>query len=52
LTARGTESAEEQERRLETAKSEIGAQSDFDITIVNDDVDAAAKAVIELLTES
>ena len=52
LTARGTESAAEQQRRLETAKAEIDAQSDFDITIVNDDVDAAAKAVIELLTES
>ena len=52
LTARGTESLEEQQRRLETAKAEIDAQSDFDITIVNDDVDAAAKAVIELLTES
>ena len=52
LTSRGTESAEEQLRRLETAKAEISAQNDFDITIVNDDVDVAAKAVIELLTES
>ena len=52
LTARATESAEEQQRRLETAKAEIDAQNDFDITIVNDDVDVAAKAVIELLTES
>jgi guanylate kinase len=49
LAARGTESAAEQSRRLETAAEELAAQDEFDITIVNDDVDRAAKAVVELL---
>jgi guanylate kinase len=49
LSSRGTESADEQSRRLETAAGELAAQDEFDITIVNDDVDRAAKAVVELL---
>ena len=52
LTSRATESDAEQQRRLETAKAELEAQDSFDITIVNDDVDRAAKAVVELLTET
>lgn len=51
LTARGTESVDEQQRRLETATAELEAQGRFDYTIVNDDVDRAAKAVVELITE-
>lgn len=50
LTTRGTESAEEQARRLETAKVEFEAQSEFDVTIVNDDVDTAAEAVVSLMS--
>ena len=49
LQARGTESPEEQARRLETAKIEFDAQSEFDVTVVNDDVDSAAEAVVDLL---
>ena len=49
LTTRGTESAEEQARRLETAKVEFEAQYEFDVTIVNDDVDTAAEAVVSLM---
>ncbi len=52
LTTRATESDVEQQRRLETAREEIEAESMFDVTIVNDDVDRAAKAVVELLTET
>ena len=52
LTSRGTETADEQSRRLETATEELAAQDEFDITIVNDDVDRAAKAVVELLSGS
>ena len=52
LTTRATESDVEQQRRLETARAEIAAESMFDVTIVNDDVDRAAKAVVELLTET
>jgi guanylate kinase len=51
LAARGTETADEQQRRLETATAELEAQGRFDYTIVNDDVDRAAKAVVELITE-
>lgn len=51
LESRGTESAEEQSRRLETAKTEFDAQHEFDETIVNDDVDAAAEAVVHLMKE-
>jgi guanylate kinase len=46
LVGRGTESAEEQERRLETARRELAAESEFDVTIVNDDVDRAADALV------
>ena len=51
LQTRGTESPEEQARRLETAKVEFDAQSEFDVTIVNDDVDAASEAVVHLMTD-
>lgn len=51
LETRGTESAEEQSRRLETAKIEFDAQHEFDEAIVNDDVDAAAEAVVHLMKE-
>jgi guanylate kinase len=50
LTTRGTESPDEQARRLETAKVEFEAQSEFDVTIVNDDVDTAAEAVVSLMS--
>lgn len=36
LIGRGTETAEQQARRLETAKVELAAESEFDVTIVND----------------
>ncbi|WP_120004826.1 guanylate kinase [Nesterenkonia muleiensis] len=46
LTGRGTESAEEQQRRLETARIELAAEPEFDVTIINDDVDRAARELI------
>lgn len=52
LTSRATETDVEQQRRLETAQAELEAQDSFEITIVNDDVDRAAKAVVQLLTET
>ena len=52
LRSRGTESSEEQTRRLETARVEFDAQSEFDVTIVNDDVDVAAEAVVHLITDN
>ena len=42
LRKRGTETESERLRRLETAKVELAAESEFDVTIVNDDVSHAA----------
>lgn len=50
LMGRGTESPEEQERRLVTARAELAAQDEFDVRIVNRDVGQAAAEVVELLT--
>ena len=49
LVGRGTEDAEERARRLETAKVELAAESEFDVTIVNDEVDRAADELAALL---
>jgi guanylate kinase len=49
LIGRGTESAEEQQRRLETAKTELAAQDEFDARIVNREVGQAAQEVVELM---
>ncbi|GAA4925735.1 guanylate kinase [Nesterenkonia rhizosphaerae] len=46
LIGRGTESEEEQQRRLETAKIELAAEPEFDVTIINDDVDRAAAELV------
>lgn len=50
LVGRGTESDEERERRLATAKIEMAAQSEFDHTIVNDDVTRATDELVALIT--
>ncbi len=49
LIGRGTESAEEQQRRLETAKTELAAQNEFDARVVNSEVGQAAAEVVELM---
>lgn len=49
LIGRGTESAEEQQRRLETAKTELAAQDEFDARVVNREVGQAAAEVVELM---
>lgn len=49
LTGRGTETPEEQRVRLETAKIELAAESEFDHTVINDRVEAAAAALVELM---
>ncbi|TLP79408.1 guanylate kinase [Nesterenkonia sphaerica] len=46
LIGRGTESEEEQQRRLETARIELAAEPEFDVTIINDDIDRAARELI------
>lgn len=52
LRGRGTESAEEQARRLRTAKVELAAESEFDAVVVNDDVARAAARVVDLIAGS
>ena len=49
LVGRGTEDAEERERRLATAREELAAESEFDVTIVNDEVDRVAHELVSLL---
>lgn len=49
LIGRGTESEEEQQRRLETAKMELAAEPEFDVTVTNDDVERAAAELVKLM---
>lgn len=49
LTGRGTESEEVIQRRLETAKTEMEATSEFDHVVVNEDVTEAVKEISDLL---
>lgn len=49
LVGRGTETAEDQERRLRTATEELAAESEFDTTIVNHDVAGAVADLVALL---
>lgn len=49
LIGRGTESPEEQARRLETAKVELAAQDEFDARVINREVGQAAREVVELM---
>lgn len=48
LVGRGTEDEEERSRRLRTAKVELAAQNEFDYRVVNQEVAAAAREVVEL----
>jgi guanylate kinase len=45
---RGTETPDERERRLVTARAELAAESEFDVTIVNADVRQAADELVAL----
>jgi guanylate kinase len=49
LRGRGTESPAQYERRLQTAREEMAASGEFDVTVVNDDVQVAVAALVELL---
>jgi guanylate kinase len=50
LVGRGTETEEERERRLGTAREEQAAEPEFDVTIVNHEVHAAAEQLVALMT--
>jgi guanylate kinase len=49
LVGRGTEGEEERARRLETARAELAAEAEFDATVVNHEVHAAAEELVELI---
>jgi guanylate kinase len=46
---RGTEDAAERERRLATARVELAAEAEFDATVVNTEIPAAAAELVELM---
>ncbi len=49
LVGRGTESPQERERRLETARDELAAGGEFDVTVVNSEVHAAGEELVALV---
>ncbi|MDX5399513.1 MAG: guanylate kinase [Actinomycetes bacterium] len=49
LVGRGTETPEERERRLETAREELAAEGEFDVTVVNTEVHAAGEELVALV---
>jgi guanylate kinase len=49
LSGRGTETAEVMARRLATARAELAAQNDFDVVVVNSELESASSALVSLL---
>ena len=52
LVGRDTETADERERRLETAREELAAEEEFDVTIVNTEIHLAAEELVALMSGS
>ena len=51
LTGRGTEDAAERERRLSTAREELAAELEFDVTVVNTEIPTAARELVALMLD-
>jgi guanylate kinase len=49
LRTRGTETDQQVRRRLAKASDELAAEPEFDVTVVNDDLERAAREVIEIV---
>jgi guanylate kinase len=49
LVGRGTETEAERIRRLETAREELAAEREFDVTVVNHEIHAAADELVALM---
>lgn len=49
LALRGTETVDEQQRRLATAVEELAARDEFDVVVINDVVEKAAGEVVDLI---
>lgn len=52
LIARGTETPEAMGRRLDTARTELAAQDDFDEVVVNTRLESACAELVSLLVET
>jgi guanylate kinase len=52
LVGRATESMDEQDVRLQTAREELAAETEFDATVVNTEVHLAAEELVSLMTGS
>lgn len=50
LHYRGTEDSGEQELRLDTARQEFAAEAEFDVTLVNHDVEQVCKELVALMS--
>ena len=51
LQQRGTESAAQFARRLETAQEEMAARDEFDVVLVNDDLQVVAARLVDLVVD-
>ena len=51
LVGRGTETEEQRKKRLETAKVELAAEPEFDVTIVNNTVEQAADDLWQVIAQ-
>jgi guanylate kinase len=49
LVGRGTETAEQRDRRLATARAELAARDDFDVVVVNSRLESACAELVSLL---
>jgi guanylate kinase len=49
LRTRGSETEQQIRRRLAKARDELAAESEFDVTVVNDDLETAAREVVEIV---
>jgi len=51
LRGRGTDAAEDIDRRLSVARTELAAREEFDVVIVNDDVERATKTLVQVMED-
>ncbi len=51
LTRRGTEDEAQRERRLSTAREELAAEDEFDVTVVNTEIPVAARELVSLMLD-
>ena len=49
LRSRGTETETQFARRLQTAQEEMASRHEFDVVVVNDDLEAAADRLVALM---